>query len=234
MNISKDIDELDDATITLTMSLKQARILSNACEVVSRLHLNQFDVLKELCYRRGHPYPDYDEFHDIELQLKHMFSPELDSNAYWGIFNNEVNNNARTLFDMYQLIRNRLSWYRNPLGGYTVNYDSFLKTDTENNSIVAIINTDDPYYPIKLDFFKRFNHSINQMIDKMKWSNPSQEVIIWIKACEEFAIHEFNHVAKYNKPLPPEEYLDFFNEYIGEDGYIHWKEDNNKVKMSKR
>ena len=30
---------------------------------------------------------------------------------------------------MKQQIRNKLAWYRNPLGGWSVDYDEFIQTD---------------------------------------------------------------------------------------------------------
>lgn len=214
----------DEPTVTLTMSMDQARLLSWTTDIVCRLYLNQFDIIKEVCHRRGQPFPDYHEMRDIELHLKQIFSPELDLNAYWGIYNTEVSNNARTLFDMKQQIRNKLAWYSNPLGGWSVDYDEFMQTDEENTPIQVTLNTGDPNYSIYLDFFKRLNHSINQMIDKHEWSHDSAETVQWINQCKEFALHEHNHITTTNTPLPPEDYLTFFNEYIDEDGYVRWKE----------
>ena len=216
-------NSINEPMVTITMTMDQARLLSSVCDIVCRLHLNQFDVIKDVCHRKGQPFPDYDKMQDIEWELKQLFSPELSRNSYWGIYNNQISNDARTLFDMKQQIRNKLAWYSNPLGGWSVDYDEFIQTDHENTPIQVTINTNDPNYEIYLSFFKRFNHSINQMINKMGWQDNSEEVKQWIEACKEFAIHEHLHITTTNTPLPHQEYLDFFNERLTPDGkYIEW------------
>ena len=107
----------NDPTVTLTMSMDQARLLSQTVDIVTRLHLNQFSVLSDVCHREGQPFPDHEKLQDIEWELKQLFSPELSHNSYWGIYNTQISNDARTLFDMKQQIRNALAWYKNPLGG---------------------------------------------------------------------------------------------------------------------
>jgi len=221
------VNETPEPTVTITMSMDQARLLSQAVDIVTRLHLNQFDVIKDVCHRRGQPFPDYNEMRDIELHLKQIFSPELDLNAYWGIYNTQISNDARTLWDMKQKIRNQLAWYSNPLGGWTVDYDEFMATDEVNKPIQVTLNTGDPNYEIYLSFFKRFNHSINQMIHKMGWLRDSEKVNQWVEACKEFALHEHIHITTTNTPLPHQEYLDFFNERVTPDGkYIEWNGDS--------
>ena len=219
------MNETPEPTVTITMSMDQARLLTSVCDIVTRLHLNQFSILKDVCHRKGQPFPDHDKLQDIEWELKQLFSPELTHNSYWGIYNTQISNDARTLFDMKQQIRNALAWYSNPLGGWTVDYDEFMATDAENQPIQVIINTDDPNYEIYLSFFKRFNHSINQMIYKMEWQD--EQVDQWIEACKEFALHEHIHITTTNTPLPHQEYLNFFNERLTPDGkYIEWNGDS--------
>ena len=216
-------DQIPEPTITITMSMDQARLLSQTVDIVCRLHLNQFNVLSDVCHRKGQPFPDHEKLQDIEWQLKQLFSPELSHNSYWGIYNTQISNDARTLFDMKQQIRNALAWYSNPLGGRTVDFDEFMATDAENEPITVTINTDDPNYEIYLSFFKRFNHSINQMIYKMEWKD--EQVDQWIDRCKSFALHEHIHITTTNTPLPHQEYLNFFNERLTPDGkYIEWKD----------
>ena len=216
-------NETNEPTVTIMMTMDQARLLSSVCDIVARLHMNQFSVIKDVCYRTGQPFPDYNKMRDIEWELKQIFSPELSHNSYWGIYNTQISNDARTLFDMKQQIRNKLAWYRNPLGGWSVNYDEFMQTDQENSPIQVTLNTGDPNYEIYLSFFKRFNHSINQMIDKMGWLHDSEKVSQWISACKEFALKEHLHITTTNTSLPHQEYLDFFNERVTPDGkYIEW------------
>lgn len=214
----------EELKVTITLNEQQANTLSFACESISRLMLGQFHhTLNEICHRKGLPITDYDELEYVENYLKHLFYPELESNAYFGIHNESVDNKARTLFDIHQVIRNALSWYRNPLGGWTVNYDEVHVTDTVNDPPKVTLDTGDPNYEIYLSFFKRLNHSINQMIDKRGWKD--EDVERWIISCKQFALHEHHHIKSTNTPLPSEQYLEFFNEYVDDDGYVKWKED---------
>ena len=151
-------NKTSEPTVTITMTMDQARLLSQTVDIVCRLHLNQFNVIKDVCHRKGQPFPDHEKLEDIEWQLKQLFSPELSHNSYWGIYNTQISNDARTLFDMKQQIRNQLAWYSNPLGGRTVDYDEFMATDNENEPIQVTINTDDPRYEIYLFDFRGVNN----------------------------------------------------------------------------
>jgi hypothetical protein len=213
------MDDHDTNTITFQLTRSQLWSIANACEVVSRLHLNQFDVIKDVCHRKGQPFPDYHEFRKLELHLKQIFSPELSSNAYWGIFNVQISDDARTLWDIYQTIRYELSWESNPLGGMTVNYDQPYNSSKEQ---LPKITFEDPNTPIYLSFFRRLEYSINQMVDKSGWKEKSEKDK-WINLCKEFALHENNHIATYNTPLPSKEYNEFFNlKSDDDDCYVIW------------
>ena len=74
--------QIPEPTITITMSMDQARLLSQTVDIVCRLHLNQFNVIKDVCHREGQPFPDHEKLQDIEWQLKQLFSPELSYNSY--------------------------------------------------------------------------------------------------------------------------------------------------------
>lgn len=221
-NITPLVD--DEPKVTIELTLKQAELVSWAISNISRLQMMQFDALTEICHRKDQPYPVHQDMQDIEWQLKQVFSPELSHNAYWGIFNKEISNDARTLFDIHQHIRSTISWYRNPLGGWTVNYDKPFITDREQPQVKVSLLTTDPNYEIYLSFFQRLHHSINQMIYKMGWEDDQEKLDQWIQGCKDFALHEHNHITTTNTPLPEQEYLDFFNQYIDKEGYAKWKE----------
>jgi len=51
--------------------------------------------------------------------------------ASYGIHSPEVDDRARQAYDIQQVIRHRLAWDRNPEGGITVNFDSPMRTSTE-------------------------------------------------------------------------------------------------------
>ena len=45
-------NSINEPMVTITMTMDQARLLSSVCDIVCRLHLNQFDVIKDVCHRK--------------------------------------------------------------------------------------------------------------------------------------------------------------------------------------
>lgn len=214
----------NETRYTIEVNESQLYALMNAIENESRIMLGQFDVLKDICYRHNGPKISWDEMRDVEWQLKQMFYPELSLNAYHGIHSDQIPNRARTLFDLYQVMRNVVAWNHSLVRQWTVNFDDPYVTDNENPlPIVKVINQD-PYYDVYLSFFKRLQHSITQMITKRGWVVNSPEYNEWIEQCKQFALHEHHYITLHQEPLPSEEYNEFFNVKVV-DGYIVWNDE---------
>lgn len=96
---------MKEARIKLDMSLQQATILSEALEIVSRLHSGQLDVLNQTGAR-------------CSLTRSSELTQELYDNLhgghYHGIRSQEISDKARVLWDMHQVMRHHLAWRDQP------------------------------------------------------------------------------------------------------------------------
>lgn len=118
----------------LKINETQAKTIIKALDLYSRLQMGQIHEL-------GTPYSgpftkqiekaDKEKLEDILNELKQTLFPELSQGAFYGIFSQEVPDEAKISYDMIQVIRNHLAWKNNPKGGITVDFDQPLKSSKE-------------------------------------------------------------------------------------------------------
>ena len=113
---------------TLTLTEDQARALSNAAELVSRLHMGQLDVLALF-----NKYPDnFEGVYRVIDQLReemNLIPDGCGKNAYYGITSPDITNTARTLFDAHQVIRHEI-WRNTPdAPNYITHASPAMQTD---------------------------------------------------------------------------------------------------------
>lgn len=107
----------------LTLTPEQARVVSRACELFTRLHVGQLNTLtwelmdvsrKDYCERR-------DAADTLLRALKQLYFPDLSPlpGASHGIGNNLDSDRA---WDVYQVIRHAIAWHDQPTGGSTVDF----------------------------------------------------------------------------------------------------------------
>ena len=120
-------------------SEKNLRILSWACDIVSRLQICQFDRVADVIEPQDDP--DFKKLWEFRGKLDGLkFYWGMSSNMSYGIFSEEVSDTARTLWDMHQVIRNRLAYDTNPgitpenrweKGKFTVDFDEPFHANKE-------------------------------------------------------------------------------------------------------
>lgn len=121
--------------VQVTMTEEQARLLMYAMDLYSRILMGQFEEIKHLfsgfgeegkLYQRDDRYWHTDMDNLLRL-LKQVVYPELHQHASWGITGfseqNKCPKNATIVYDIYKSLDHAISWYHNPKGGWTVNYD---------------------------------------------------------------------------------------------------------------
>lgn len=123
---------------TITCNESQLRLLSWSCDLVSRIQICQFDRIADIIEPSGLD-PDFKRLWDFRDDLDRLKSYwGLSKNASYGIFSEEVSDTARILWDMYQVIRNRLAYDSNPgvtpenrweKGKFTVDFDKPFHAD---------------------------------------------------------------------------------------------------------
>ena len=191
---------------TVTLNCAQLVALRNACEWIGRLNMGQFDILKEICYKKDVSV-EYDEFKEVEQQLKQILYPDLvPYSSYYGIASEQTGETAKILWDIYQSIRQFISLNDSLIDEhFTISYDNPLHTS--NEPLIKIKTEDDKNNDIYIDFFRRFRGTIHQKTMDM---SPDQKQE-FIEKCKSFAIMEDLHVNKFCKMVPSEKYDELFD-----------------------
>lgn len=122
---------------TITIDDNSAYALLNAMELYCRISIGQFDMLTHLLGWYG-AY-DYEAAHDAQMFIKKVIFPELAWNESYGIGSSKINRDTDTTWDTYQALRHALSWYREPKGGWTVNFDKPLHIDSTRKLPTIVI-----------------------------------------------------------------------------------------------
>ena len=102
-----------------------ARLLIEALDFYSRVHMGQLEVITEQHIHSFDDPEDCHRFRQTVLLLKDDLG--IHHNAHWGIRSPKVIEGAKIAFDIQQIIRHRLAWDRHPEGGHTVDFGSLFK-----------------------------------------------------------------------------------------------------------
>lgn len=110
--------------VTLTLTRNQALIVEQACELLARLHIGQFNTVTEMLLdiRRG--MADYCLRRDMANDLLKMAAITIFGKGAYGqpdVKEKSVEHERAWL--VYTTLRHARSWHDNPAGGFTVNYD---------------------------------------------------------------------------------------------------------------
>lgn len=116
----------------LELTPEQARIVSRACELYSRLHIGQLRELNEelllaestdnICERR-------EAAEDLLYELKEVYFPSLISLGHsYGLGKREWADRA---WNVHQAIRHKMAWDEHPEGGLQVWFDPPLPLGLE-------------------------------------------------------------------------------------------------------
>ena len=121
---------MDKIKVQMIMTLDQARVLMKAMDLYMRLLMGQFEELEHLfCFfgeegerfKRDSLYQR--EFEYYLKKVKSIVYPTLSPGESWGIVGGLVPEDATMIYDMYKSLDHDISWYLNPKGDWTVNYD---------------------------------------------------------------------------------------------------------------
>jgi len=120
----------------LEIDEEQARTLSRACELLSRVHNGQLDEVANVLLTAGglangapHAVADIVGLREGLRALEPLVTG-MPTNANPGIRSPDISDEARTAYDLYQVLRHRLAWDARPEGGCAVSFDKPSQTDT--------------------------------------------------------------------------------------------------------
>lgn len=115
----------DSVRYVLKLREEDARIVSRACELFTRLHIGQLDelVFELMKYQEGDE--DFSQKREIAksllMSVRSLMFPELPpfAGASHGAGHTEQDGRA---WNVYQVLRSQIAWQNNPEGGYTVDF----------------------------------------------------------------------------------------------------------------
>jgi len=110
----------------LEVTKGQAKVISQACELLARLHMGQLGELRFLSlYKEAR---DIRETENLCMRMKAHLFPDLECYAHHDINSQEIPDEARVAYDLYQVIRRSLAGPK-PEGGFPyVTYDEPRRT----------------------------------------------------------------------------------------------------------
>ena len=115
---------MGDVRYVLTLNEEQARIVSRACELYSRLHMGQVEEINhELLVAETHD--NISERRDQAMlflhELKKLYFPSLHGPGHsYGVGKIKK---ADIAWNAYHALRYRIAWHEHPEGGYGVQFD---------------------------------------------------------------------------------------------------------------
>lgn len=131
----------------LYVNEEQARVIVNALDFYSRIHIGQVEEVDSFVrlFVRYRKDKDLDGMKDAIEAFKKAAFPELTSTSSYGIHSEEVDDTARVAWDIKQVLRNVVAWNVHPEGGMTVDFDSPMKSSKQpmpEAKVVQDVDTD--------------------------------------------------------------------------------------------
>jgi hypothetical protein len=136
-------------TYKIEITEKQAAILSQACELLARLGINQ---VREIFNHIPIDYNgiDYEAYHDDQLAIETILKKHVKNPP----FNSYPDSKSNIAWDLYQVLRKELSWEHAIKQGYVsskkdernwkemsgVNYDEPMKTSEQPLAKITVTN----------------------------------------------------------------------------------------------
>lgn len=110
----------------LLLSSEQAKLLSSACEFYARMMMGQWEFLLEhiCCLQEAPIYGDaYDRAEQHLLDARSEVFPSLE-HSFCHSYGVGKFADADQIWEIYEVLRNRIAWTEHPEGGDTVDFDT--------------------------------------------------------------------------------------------------------------
>lgn len=119
-------------TLSLPMTEKECYLVINALDMYSRIWIGQYDRINDLSiYDTGNQWNRDSCSYAPFQRLRSLLIPSLKRMGDYlscslGIWSDETDIRAVNAYDIQQRLRYEVSWFKNPEGGMTVNYNKPL------------------------------------------------------------------------------------------------------------
>lgn len=124
-----------DQKYTLQLTENQARIISEALDLFSRIGMGQLKEVVSVLRQNPLPNSNLEErinfLSEIRNKLDILAKYWMKGPGYHGITSKLISDKFRIAWDIQQVIRHRLAWDRKSEGGFTIDFDDPMVTSEE-------------------------------------------------------------------------------------------------------
>lgn len=118
--------------IIIEVNETQANIIKEALDLYSRILAGQLEEIEYTLRKYYYKHLDPEDRRKVETLMKEyklcMFDWILQStNESIGISNEELHDNAKVAYDIIQVLRNKISWFKQPEGDILCSFDKPIK-----------------------------------------------------------------------------------------------------------
>ena len=137
-------------TLSLIITEEECYLVLKALDLYSRIWIGQYDRIDDLSiYDTGDKWNQNSVSHMLFQQIRDLLIPYLTGRGDYkccslGIWSDKTDIRAINAYDIQQRLRYEVSWYKNPEGDITVNYDKpWIRGDLGDFSVFCHRNDDD-------------------------------------------------------------------------------------------
>lgn len=113
----------EDFFVKVIMSPEQARAVVQAIDVYLRIHIGQFNIIREQFMGKDIPTG---EVEDLLFKARDLIFPDLHGRGHSYSASGCPRRDAKVAYDVLQVVRKAEAYGRHPEGGITVNFDDPL------------------------------------------------------------------------------------------------------------
>ncbi len=116
------------STLALTLTEAECNMVISALDLYSRIWIGQYDRIDDIyIYDTGSRWNKDSRRHCLFQEIRNILIPSLMgdySSCSLGIWSEKTDIRAINAYDIQQRLRYELSWYKNPEGDITIDYDT--------------------------------------------------------------------------------------------------------------
>ncbi|WP_026510959.1 hypothetical protein [Butyrivibrio sp. LC3010] len=140
------------STLALTLTEAECYLQIAALDLYSRIWIGQYDRIDDIyIYDTGSRWNKDSRRHSLFQEIRNILIPSLlgmgdYSSCSLGIWSEKTDIRAINAYDIQQRLRYELSWYKNPEGDITIDYDTPMIRGSNGDFSVFCETTDEGVY----------------------------------------------------------------------------------------
>ena len=140
------------STLALTLTEAECYLQIAALDLYSRIWIGQYDRIDDIyIYDTGSRWNKDSRRHSLFQEIRNILIPSLlgmgdYSSCSLGIWSKKTDIRAINAYDIQQRLRYELSWYKNPEGDITIDYDTPMIRGSNSDFSVFCETTDEGVY----------------------------------------------------------------------------------------